>query len=179
MIREFDGHKPDIHPTAYVHETAEVIGRVRLGPRVSLWPYVVLRGDVEEIVVGEGTNIQDNTVVHTDHGVPTTLGRFISVGHSAILHGCRVGDHALIGMGSIVLNNAVVEEEALVGAGALVPPGLRVTARHLAVGVPAKVIRPLTPEEIRHNRENAEHYLDVMKKHASTSRPVPRTNPAG
>ncbi len=171
MIRDLDGIRPEIHPTAFVHETAEVIGKVKIGPRASLWPYVVLRGDVEEIVVGEGTNIQDNTVVHTDHGIPTVLGDWVSVGHSAVLHGCRVGDHCLIGMGAILLNNSVVEEEALVGAGALVPPGMRVPKGHLVMGVPAKVVRPLKPEDIRHIHWNAEEYLRLTEKH-KTSRPV-------
>jgi carbonic anhydrase/acetyltransferase-like protein (isoleucine patch superfamily) len=173
-IREFDGIRPEIHPTAFVHETAEVIGRVRLGPKVSIWPYVVLRGDVEEIVLGEGTNIQDNSVLHTDHGLPTVLGRYISVGHGAILHGCRVADHCLIGMGSILLNRAEIEEESMVGAGAVVPPGFRLPKKHLALGVPAKVARPLRPEEVKHLYENAEHYLEYLEKHAKTSRPVPR-----
>lgn len=174
MIRDFEGTKPEIHPTAFVHEAAEVIGRVRLGRDASVWPGVVLRGDVEEITVGNGTNIQDNTVVHTDHGVPTVLGDGVSVGHAAVLHGCRIGNNCLIGMGAILLNNSVVEDEAMVGAGALVPPGMRVPKGHLAVGVPAKVVRPLRPEEIAHIRENAAHYLDVKAKHAASSRPVTR-----
>jgi carbonic anhydrase/acetyltransferase-like protein (isoleucine patch superfamily) len=171
MIRELDGIRPDIHPTAFVHETAEIMGRVKIGAQASVWPFVVLRGDIEEIVIGEGTNIQDNTVLHTDRGVPTILGDWISVGHSAILHGCRVDDGCLIGMGAILLNKSHVEKGAMVGAGALVPPGLRVPAGHLAVGVPARVIRPLTPEETRHLRENARNYLDYAEKQRK-SRPV-------
>jgi carbonic anhydrase/acetyltransferase-like protein (isoleucine patch superfamily) len=171
-VRDFDGHKPEIDPTAYVHETAEVIGRVTLGPKSSLWPYVVLRGDVEPITIGEGTNVQDNTVIHTDHGIPTVLGKGTSVGHSAVLHGCRVGDNCLIGMGAILLNNSVVEDEAMVGAGALVPPGMRVPKGHLAVGVPAKVVRPLKPEEIKHLYENAAHYVQIREKHRESSKRV-------
>ena len=172
MIRSFDGHTPEIHPTAFVHETAEVIGKVRLGPYVSLWPYVVLRGDIEEIVVGEGTNIQDNTVVHTDHGVPTILGEWISVGHSVILHGCRVGSHSLIGMGSILLNNSVVEEECLVGAGALLSPGVRIPRGHMALGMPARVTRPLRSDDLEHIRKNAKNYLNYAEKHVKTSRSI-------
>lgn len=173
MIREYDGVRPEIDPAAYVHETAEVIGKVKIGAQSSLWPYVVLRGDVEGIVIGEGTNIQDNTVIHTDFGIPTSLGDWISVGHSVVLHGCRVGNHCLVGIGSIVLNNAVLEDEVFVAAGALVPPGMRVPARHMAMGIPAKV-RPLKPEEIRHIHRNAEAYIGLLEKHRATSRPVPR-----
>lgn len=171
-VRDFDGHTPKIHPSAFVHETAEVIGRVNVEANASLWPYVVLRGDVEPITIGEGTNVQDNTVIHTDHGVPTVLGKGISVGHSAVLHGCRVGDNCLIGMGAILLNKCVIEDEAMVGAGALVPPGMRVPKGHLAVGVPAKVVRPLKPEEIKHLYENAAHYVEIREKHRTKSRPV-------
>lgn len=164
MIIEQDGARPDVHPTAFVHETAVVIGRVRIGPRASVWPHAVLRGDIEEIVVGEGTNIQDNAVVHTDQGSPAVLGGGVTVGHSAVLHGCRVEDNCLIGMGSILLNNAVVEEGAMVGAGALVAPGARVPKGHLALGTPARTVRPLKPGEIEHIRKNAQNYLTYMEK---------------
>ncbi len=165
MIREFDGIQPEIHPTAYVHETAVVIGRVKLGPKVSVWPHAVLRGDVEEIIVGEGANIQDNTVIHTDHGIPTILGDWISVGHSAVLHGCTIGNHCLIGMGAILLNNSIVEDEATVAAGALLSPNTRIPKAHLAMGMPAKIIRAVKPEEIQKNLRNAEFYVELIKKH--------------
>ncbi|HOW27569.1 MAG TPA: gamma carbonic anhydrase family protein [Elusimicrobiota bacterium] len=170
MIRELEGVRPDIDTTAFVHDTAEVVGKVRIGPRSSLWPYAVLRGDVDEIVVGEGTNIQDHTVIHTSDTLPAVLGNWVTVGHSVVLHGCRIGDHCLIGMGAILLDGVVVEKEAMVGAGALVPPGMKVPSGHLAVGVPAKVIRPLRPEEIRQMRDNAEQYLVYVDKHVKTSK---------
>ncbi|MBI4395750.1 MAG: gamma carbonic anhydrase family protein [Elusimicrobia bacterium] len=172
MIRDYDGVRPEVPPTAFVHETAVVIGKVRLGAHASLWPGVVLRGDMEEIVVGEGTNLQDNTVVHTDHGFPTVLGNGVTVGHAAILHGCRVGDHSLIGMGAILLNGSVVEEDAMVAAGSLLSPGKRVPGGHLAMGSPAKIMRPLTPEEIQRNRKSAEQYVEFKDKHAKTSKPI-------
>lgn len=172
MIRELDGVKPDIHPTAYVHETAEIIGKVRIGPDASIWPYAVLRGDIEEIVIGEGTNIQDHVVIHTDHGAPTILGDWISVGHAAVLHSCRVESHSLVGMGSILLNGSVVESDCLVGAGAVLSPGARVPKGHLALGVPARAIRALKPEETEHIRRNAQNYIGYMKLHAGRSKPV-------
>jgi carbonic anhydrase/acetyltransferase-like protein (isoleucine patch superfamily) len=170
MLESFNGQTPEVHPGAFVHERAEVIGRVRLGPRVSIWPGAVLRGDVEEIVIGEGTNIQDNTVIHTDLGIPTVLGEGISVGHSAILHGCRVGSNSLIGMGAILLNDVIVEDECWIGAGALVAPGTRIPRGHMALGVPARVTRPLRFDELEHIRRNGQNYLDCTEKHRQTSR---------
>jgi carbonic anhydrase/acetyltransferase-like protein (isoleucine patch superfamily) len=125
-------------------------------------------------VIGEGTNIQDNTMIHTDHGIPTILGRWISVGHSAILHGCRVADHCLIGMGSILLNNVVVEEECLVAAGALLSPGFRAPKGHMVMGVPGRALRALRPDEIQHVYKNAENYVGYMEKHIHTSKAVHR-----
>ncbi len=172
MIREFNGHKPKIHPTAYVHETAEVIGKVTLGKNVSLWPCCVLRGDVDEIIIGDNTNIQDNTVIHTNDGKPTVLGQGISVGHSVVLHGCRVMDHCIVGMGSIVLDGATVEEDCMVGAGAVVSPNTRIPKGSLALGIPARVIRALKPEELTHIRWNADEYLKLSELHRKTSRRV-------
>ena len=172
MIRSFDGYVPRVPLTAFVHERAEVIGRVRLGAGSSVWPGAVLRGDIEEIVVGEGSNVQDNAVIHTDFGVPAVVGSGVTVGHGAVLHACRVGDGTLIGMGAIVLGGAVVEEECLIGAGALVPPGARIPKGTLALGSPAKAVRPLTTDEISEIRKNGEHYLDYARRHRETSRPV-------
>ena len=170
MIREWNGHKPKIHPTAFVHETAEIIGKVTLDKDSSIWPYCVLRGDVDEIVIGEGTNVQDNTVIHTNEGKPTILGKRISVGHSVILHGCTVKDDCIIGMGSIVLDQAVVEEECIVGAGAVVSPGTKIPKGSMALGVPAKIARPLKPEEIEHIKWNAREYYKLSDSHRKTSR---------
>ena len=172
MIRELDGNKPKIHPTAFVHETAEVIGKVTLEKNSSLWPYAVLRGDVDEIIVGEDTNIQDNTVIHTSQGKPSILGKGISVGHSVILHGCKVMDNCIIGMGSILLDGAIIEEDCLVGAGAVVSPNTRIPKGSLALGIPARVVRPLKPEDLAHIRKNAQEYLSLLELHRKTSRRV-------
>lgn len=172
MIREVGGHKPKIHPTAFVHETAEIIGKVTIEKDASVWPYCVLRGDIAEIVVGEGTNVQDNTVVHTNEGKPTILGKRISVGHSVILHGCEVKDDCIVGMGSILLDGVVVEPECIVGAGAVVSPNTTVPRGHLALGVPARAIRALKPEDLDHIKRNARHYYELSETHRKTSRRV-------
>lgn len=172
MIRELGGRKPKIHPTAFVHETAEVIGNVTIEKDASVWPFVVLRGDIDAIVVGEGTNIQDNTVAHTIQGKPVILGKRISVGHSVILHGCQVKDDCIVGMGSIVLDGATVETECLVGAGAVVSPNSTVQTGHLALGIPARAIRKLKPEEIEHIKENAREYYRLSELHRKTARRV-------
>ena len=169
MIREWNGHKPEIDPSAFIHETAEVIGKVIIGKNASVWPNAVIRGDIEEIIIGEGTNIQDNTVIHTDTGTPAILGRGISVGHSVILHSCTVKDNCLVGMGAILLEGAVIEEECLIGAGALVSPGKIIPAGSLVIGIPARVKRSLDAEEINHITKNAEDYLKLAESHRRTS----------
>ena len=171
MIRTFAKHKPRVHPTAFVHDSAEVIGRVSLARRSSVWPLCVLRGDEEPIVIGEDSNIQDLTCIHTRTGHPTVLGKRVTVGHRVVLHGCRIGDGALIGMGAVVME-ARLGKECLVGAGAVVPPGAVIPARHLAVGVPAKVVRPLTPRELREVRAGMSEYLHLSRVHSEDSRPI-------
>ena len=163
MIEEFDGVMPTIDPTAWVHPSAVVIGKVTLGRRVSIWPGAVLRGDVLEIDIGDESNIQDLCIVHTSHGVvPVRIGRRVVVGHRVTLHGVMVGDNALIGMGSNLLDGSVVGAGSIVAAGALVTEGMRIPPNSLAIGVPAKVVRPVTEAETRRIREGAMHYLDMM-----------------
>ncbi|MFA6003964.1 MAG: gamma carbonic anhydrase family protein [Elusimicrobiota bacterium] len=171
MLRTFGRIAPRIHASAFVHDSAEVIGRVTLAAGVSIWPMCVLRGDVDRITVGERTNIQDLTVVHSDHGVPTIIGKGVTVGHSAVLHGCRIEDGCLIGMGATVLE-CRVGRESLIGAGAMVPARLRIPPRSLVLGLPAKVIRPLTPEELARLRRSADIYSRLAKQHKSGSRVV-------
>lgn len=151
--------------TAFVHPAAEVIGDVTLGIGASVWPGAVLRGDIEPIAVGDESNIQDNAVIHTDIGSPTVVGRRVTVGHGALLHSCRVGDGAMIGMGALVLSGAIVGKSALVGAGTLVPPGARIPAGHLALGRPARVVRPLTAKEKADLLRNARRYLAYARRH--------------
>ena len=138
------GSSPQIPSTAWVHPSATLIGAVTLGAQVSVWPGAVLRGDRDAIVVGEATNIQDGAVLHCDPGLPLCIGARVTVGHRAVLHGCTVEDGALIGIGAIVLNGAVVGAGALIAAGAVVSEGQVIPPDSLVVGVPARVVKPLS-----------------------------------
>ena len=143
MIYALDGREPELGEGVWVAPDAAVIGLVTLGAGASVWFGATLRGDNEPIRVGEGTNLQDLCVVHTDPGCPATVGRDCTIGHRAILHGCTIGDGSLIGMGATVLNGARVGRGCLIGAGALVTEGKEIPDGHLALGAPAKVLRPL------------------------------------
>ena len=151
---------PTIDDNAYVAVEATIIGDVRLAANTSVWAGAVLRGDNEPIVVGEGSNVQEGTVMHTDPGCPLTLGRGVTVGHQAMLHGCTVGDGSLIGIQAVVLNNAVIGRECLVGAGAVVTEGKVFPDRSLILGAPAKVVRTLTDEDVAGLRRNAQAYVE-------------------
>lgn len=168
MIREVGGFKPQVHPSAYVHKTALIIGKVTIGKNASIWPYCVLRGDIAEIVIGDETNIQDNTVIHTNEGLPSLLGKGISVGHGVILHGCTVKDHCIIGMGSILLDGSIVETESIVAAGAVVSPNSTIAKGSMAMGIPAKVTRVLSPKELDHIHWNAKEYLRLSEVYRKT-----------
>ena len=144
----------------YRAANATVVGDVRLEDNVSIWYGAVLRGDSGTITVGEGSNIQDNAVLHER----VTIGRGCSVGHGAIVHGCNVGDHCVVGMGAIILNGAVIGNDCIVGAGAVVTGKMNAPAGSLILGNPAKVVRPLSEEEIAGNRANARHYVQLAEK---------------
>ena len=152
MIWGFQGVYPAIHPTAFVAEGADLIGHVMIGHGASIWFRCVLRGDVNRIVVGDDTNVQNGSVLHVGRHEPCLLGDRVTVGHLANVHGARVDDGALIGMGATVLNRARIGREAIVAAGALVPEGMRIPPRMVAVGVPAKVIRRVSASELREVR---------------------------
>ena len=148
VIEPFLEYAPLIHPEAYVHPSAVVIGRVEVGRLTSLWPNTTLRGDDGYIKIGEETSIQDGTVIHMTEGVSnTTVGNRVTIGHNVTLHGCTVGDDSLVGMGSIVLDNAVVESGAFVAAGTVIPPGKVVPSGKMAMGNPFKIIRDLTDKD--------------------------------
>jgi len=165
-IRPFRGKAPLIGEGAFVAQSADVIGDVVIGPRSTVWYGVVLRADVESIRIGEETSIQDNTVIHVDSsGFSTVVGDRVTVGHNVVLHGCKIGDDALVGIGSIVLNGAEVGAGAMIGAGSLVTPGTKVPGGMLALGSPARVKRPLTEEEKKHMREGAENYVRLGREH--------------
>ena len=154
-----------IHPTAFVHPAAHIIGDVTLGARVSVWPTAVLRGDNDAIVIGEDSNVQDGTIIHVDPGVPCTIGHRVGIGHRAIVHGATVGDDCLIGMGAILLNRVVVGSGSIVGAGAVCREGMEIPPNSLVVGVPAKVIRETTDAERARIAHTVEAYLKLQKVH--------------
>ncbi len=165
MILAYDGVVPKVHESAFVAANAQLIGDVEVGADASIWYNVVLRGDVNFIRVGARTNIQDNCTVHVEHEThPTILAEEITVGHGAIIHGCTIHRGALIGMGSRILTGAVVGESALVGAGALVPEGMIVPPGTLAIGVPARIKRPLTDDERARLEMSWRHYVEVKEK---------------
>ena len=159
--------QPSLAPGAWAAPSADLIGDVRLGARASVWFGAVVRADNTPIVLGVESNIQDGAVCHSDPGVPLTIGREVTIGHQAILHGCTVGDRALIGMGARVLNGAVIGDDCLVGAGALVTEGKRFEAGMLIIGVPAKAARPLTPEEIAGLARSAAGYVAKAARYAA------------
>jgi carbonic anhydrase/acetyltransferase-like protein (isoleucine patch superfamily) len=165
LLLPFDGHVPEIHPTAWVAPNATLIGRVRIEANASVWYGCVLRGDMDAIVLGEGSNLQDNSTVHTDAGVPTTIGAGVGIGHGAIIHGTTIEDGCLIGMGATLLNRSVIREGAFVAAGALVLEGQEIPSGMLAAGVPAKVRGELDEAGRERVRINAVQYQELARRH--------------
>ena len=155
---ELDGVAPVVDASAFIADSAQVIGNVHLAAGSSVWFGAVLRGDNEPIIVGENSNIQENSVLHTDAGAPLHIGKNVTIGHSVTLHGCTIGDNSLIGMGAIVLNHAKIGANSIVGAGALVTEGKEFPDGALLVGTPAKVARMLSADEIARLPNNAHHY---------------------
>ncbi len=168
-ILPFDGHTPSIDPAAWVAPNATVVGAATLHPGSSVFYGAVVRADGDRIVLGARSNLQDNVVVHVDRGVPTIIGAGVSVGHGAVVHGCTIEDDCLIGMNATVLNGAVVGRESLVAAGALVLEGTVIPPRSLVAGVPAKVRRELTDDEVAGIRRNADGYVELSAAHRELS----------
>lgn len=164
----------NIHPTAFIAPGAVVLGNVTLGARASVWYGAVLRGDVDAIVIGDATNLQDGTIVHVDRGLPARIGARVGVGHRAILHGCTVEDDCLIGMGSVLLNGVEIGRGSVVAAGAVVPEGTRVPPGSLIVGVPARVTRPV--DDVLRERIAAtwQHYVAEAERHRAGTFPPAR-----
>ena len=161
---------PEIHESAYIHPEATIIGSAIIGPNASVWPQAVIRADDNTISIGEGSSIQDGAVLHCTPDLPTTIGRFVTVGHLAHLEGCRVLDYALIGSGSIVLHEAVIGEHALVGAAAMVPGKVEVPRCAMALGVPAKIREDAVPEG--HSQTNVDTYIGRAKLFAAELRRI-------
>lgn len=160
MIYPYQNKKPNIKEAVFIAPSADIIGDVSLGKNVSVWFNATIRADLSTVTIGEGTNIQDNSVIHVDKDTPAVIGRNVVVGHNAVLHGCTVGDNSLVGMGAVVLNNAVVGKECVVGAGALVTENKKFPDRSLIVGSPAKAIRTLSDADAERIREAARGYVE-------------------
>jgi carbonic anhydrase/acetyltransferase-like protein (isoleucine patch superfamily) len=165
MIRDYSGRKPRIAGSAFIAESADVIGDVEIGSNASVWYQTVLRGDIEPIRVGANSNIQDGSVLHTIMGSPVVVGDGVTVGHRAVLHGCTVESHCLIGMGAILLNNVRVGEGSIVAAGALVLENTKIPPRSLYLGVPARFQRQLTEADQRFIDAHAQHYLQYKENY--------------
>ena len=172
MLRQFKNKLPVVGKNVYIDDSAIVIGDVILADDVSVWPTTVIRGDVESIRIGEGTNVQDGSVLHVSHagdyspkGSPLTIGKGVTIGHRAVVHACTVGDNCLIGIGAIILDNAVLEDYVMLGAGALVPPGKKLEGGFLYVGVPAKQVRPLKKSEKEFLEYSYKHYIRLKDEY--------------
>ncbi len=164
-IYELDGVAPRMADSAWVADNAQVMGDVALGEGASVWFGATVRGDTETITIGEGSNVQDGSVLHADHGFPLTIGARVTVGHQVMLHGCTIGDESLIGLGAVVLNGARIGRHCLVGAGSLVTEGKEFPDGSMILGRPAKVVRELTPEQIEGLRMSAAHYIENARRY--------------
>lgn len=165
QLATFLAKDPQIDPTAYVAAGATLIGDVRLAPYASCWPGTVLRGDINFIEIGEGTNIQDGTIVHLADQYPVKIGKYVTVGHAAMIHACTIEDECLIGMQATVLDGAVIGKNSIIGAHSLVTPGTVIPPGSLVMGVPGKVVKTLTPEKQAEIRKWAEKYVKVAAAH--------------
>lgn len=165
-LRSYQGKSPQLGSATYVDSSAVLVGDITLAADVSIWPLVAARGDVNSIFIGARTNVQDGSVLHVTRkseknpqGIPLIIGEDVTVGHKALLHACQIGDRVLVGMGAIVLDGAVIEDDVMLGAGALVPPGKRLASGYLYIGSPAKQARALTPDEISFLKISADKYV--------------------
>ncbi|MBV0933373.1 gamma carbonic anhydrase family protein [Marinobacterium weihaiense] len=162
-IYEYDGRRPEVDDTAYVHEQATLIGQVKLEAGVSIWPQAVLRADNDLIHIGHNSNVQDGAVLHTDPGIPLKVGANVTIGHQVMLHGCTIGDGALIGIQAVVLNGAKIGNNCLVGAGALVTEGKEFPDNSLIMGSPARVVRELSEEALKAMRAGTDSYASKAR----------------
>ncbi|ARU32668.1 gamma carbonic anhydrase family protein [Sulfuriferula sp. AH1] len=172
-VQAYLNHMPTIADSAWIHHSANVIGDATLSANCSVWCGAVIRGDVNHIEIGANTNIQDNSILHVSHktpldpsGSPLFIGSNVTIGHGVILHGCKIGDECLIGMGSLIMDKVTIEPQVLVGAGSLVPEGKTLLSGHLYLGRPAKLIRPLSSDELAYFQYSADHYVALSKQYA-------------
>jgi len=172
MIRSFENIEPKIASSCYVDVNADVIGDVEIGENSSVWPMTVIRGDVNIIRIGHSSNIQDGSVLHVSHageynpkGAALHIGNYVTVGHKVLLHACTIGNDCLIGMGSIIMDDTIIEDQVMIGAGSLVPPGKHLQSGYLYLGSPCKKVRQLTERDISSLRYSAEHYVRVKNRY--------------
>ncbi len=161
MKERINEQVPSVRPSCYLHKTSVLIGDVTLGENVSVWPCAVLRGDIAAITVGDNSNIQENACIHVNYDAPCTIGRGVSVGHGAVVHGSKIGDNCLIGMNAVVMESEI-GPNCIIGAGAVVPAGKNIPAGSLVMGVPAKVVRKLEEDEVNAVIRNAREYADAI-----------------
>ena len=147
-----------------VHPSAVIMGSVQLADGVSVWPNATLRGDIAPVILGENSNVQDGAVLHVNHNLPCRIGRGVTIGHNATVHGCTVADNVLIGMGAVILDGVFIGENSIIGAGAVVSPGTKVPPNSLVVGVPGQIKRQVRSDEIEHIKENAQEYLILAEQ---------------
>jgi carbonic anhydrase/acetyltransferase-like protein (isoleucine patch superfamily) len=171
-IFELDGIAPQLAAGAWVAQSAEVIGRVEIHANASVWPKVVVRGDNDLIQIGEGSNVQDASILHTDLGYPLIIGKHVTVGHQVMLHGCQIGDGSLIGIGAVILNGAQIGKNCLVGAASLVTEGKEFPDGAMILGSPAKVVKMLTPDQISGMKEIADRYVQNAQRYQKTLKQI-------
>jgi carbonic anhydrase/acetyltransferase-like protein (isoleucine patch superfamily) len=170
MIKEVKGKAPIIDNTCFIAENATVVGDVTIEENTNIWYSVAIRSDMDITTIGRNTNIQENSTVHNDFGISTTIGDNVTVGHNCIIHGCSVGNNVLVGMGSIILNGAEIGDNTIIGAGSLVTQNKKIPSGVLCMGSPAKVVRELTEEEIKSIKSSAEHYVELGREHKKTQK---------
>ena len=170
MIYNFESNTPTLHKDSWVASNAVLIGKVILKKDANVWFNVVLRGDIEHITIGEGSNVQDGSIFHTDPGCPLLLGKGVTVGHMVMLHGCEVGDDTLIGIGSTILNKTKIGKNCIVGANTLIAENKVIPDRSLVLGSPGKIVRQVTDKEIKEIKENAKHYVENYKRYKNNLR---------
>ena len=165
MIKRYLDKEPKIDKNAWIAESADVIGDVVVEKGVSIWYGAVIRADLSKVVIKENSNVQDNSIIHVDSDKPTIIEKGVTVGHGAILHACVIGENSLIGMGAIVLSGAKIGKNCIIGAGALIPEGREILDNSLVLGIPGKVIRKITDEEVEKLKESSKEYLKLKKNH--------------
>jgi carbonic anhydrase/acetyltransferase-like protein (isoleucine patch superfamily) len=165
MIYDLENNIPKLDPKCWVASNAIIIGKVELKKDSNIWFNAVLRGDIEKIIIGENSNVQDGSIIHTDPGCPTTVGKGVTLGHMVMLHGCEIEDNCLIGIGATILNKAKIGKNSIIGAHTLITENKIIPERSLVLGSPGKIIRQVTDEEIEDIKENARHYVENFKRY--------------